>query len=190
MALAIILLSICQMKTLHSINLGRFGFPYYHLFLDGRVWSEWGMEYKTVYLQKGYPVFQAIGLDGKMHLVSVHRMIALALIPNPKPGVYDQINHIDGNPLNFNVNNLEWCDNTENQRHAARTGLHHRSISNDVVHAICKRLCDGESISSISKDMCIDHDKVRHISEGGYHDITKLYPLPNRKPWRTGAISQ
>lgn len=172
------------------IDLGRFGFPHYYLFLDGKVWSDYTMSYKTVYLQKGYPVCQCIGADGDDHLVSIHRMLALALIPNPKPGIYDQINHIDGNPANFSLSNLEWCDNTENQRHAARTGLHHRSISNEDAHTICKRLCNGESISDIARDMNIDHDKVRHISEGGYHDISKLYPLPNRKPWRTGAISQ
>lgn len=51
----------------------------------------------------------------------VHRLVALAWIPNPLG--LPQVNHIDGDKSNNHVSNLEWVDNAGNQRHSFRTGL-------------------------------------------------------------------
>ena len=54
----------------------------------------------------GYPMVN-LYYKGVSKNISVHRIVAMAFIPNPKN--YPQVNHIDGNKLNNNVNNLEWC---------------------------------------------------------------------------------
>lgn len=51
----------------------------------------------------------------------VHRLVA-ATFMCPTNG-RDQINHIDGNPRNNHLSNLEWCTQLENQQHARQTGL-------------------------------------------------------------------
>jgi hypothetical protein len=50
--------------------------------------------------------------SGKCFLI--HRLVAAAFIPNPND--YPQINHIDENPKNNRVENLEWCTALYNVR--------------------------------------------------------------------------
>ena len=62
-----------------------------------------------------------LSVNGKPSMKKLHRIVADAFISNPenKP----QINHKDGNKLNNNVSNLEWCTSSENHIHAFATGL-------------------------------------------------------------------
>lgn len=54
--------------------------------------------------------------DKKSKTWLVHRLVALAFIHETEGK--DYINHKDGNRLNNNVENLEWCDYEENNNHA------------------------------------------------------------------------
>lgn len=60
----------------------------------------------------GYPVCQFRLPDKKRVPHTIHRLKAIAFIPNPdnKP----QIHHKDGNPLNTDLSNFVWCDGSYN----------------------------------------------------------------------------
>lgn len=70
---------------------------------------------KIQFNNKGY-CFVCFKEKGKRKNLLVHRLVAEAFIPNPENKT--EVNHIDGNPKNNNINNLEWVTPSENRKHA------------------------------------------------------------------------
>jgi hypothetical protein len=68
----------------------------------------------------GY-VKRVLSKDGKNNCFTEHRLVALAFIDNPfsKP----QVNHKNGIKTDNRVENLEWCTNQENMKHARQSGF-------------------------------------------------------------------
>lgn len=60
-------------------------------------------------------------IDGKKRHYSVHRLVAMTWIPNPNR--LPIINHINGVKHDNRAENLEWCDQSHNRRHAHAMGL-------------------------------------------------------------------
>tara|TARA_R110000823_G_scaffold243158_1_gene367453 strand:+ start:41 stop:523 length:483 start_codon:yes stop_codon:yes gene_type:complete len=54
----------------------------------------------------------SVQVNKKQKHFFVHRLIAIAYIPNPTNLPF--INHIDCNRVNNNIDNLEWCSNMHN----------------------------------------------------------------------------
>lgn len=57
--------------------------------------------------------------------LAVHRMVADAFVENLK--VLNVVNHMDGNKLNNNSNNLEWCTHKHNIHHAIEAKLYEKT---------------------------------------------------------------
>lgn len=70
--------------------------------------------------KSGYHISNLCGPTGTK-CFSVHQLVAQAFIPDFIKGM--EINHIDGNPGNNCLSNLEISNPSHNQLHAVRTGL-------------------------------------------------------------------
>jgi len=58
--------------------------------------------------------------DNKIYAtIRIHRLIALTFLGES----HLEVNHIDGNKLNNNVDNLEYCSHSYNVKHACKLGL-------------------------------------------------------------------
>lgn len=70
----------------------------------------------SLYTNKEKRKYVCLYKNDKRKNVLVHRLVAQAFILNINN--YPEINHIDGNPSNNNVENLEWCNKSQNLKHA------------------------------------------------------------------------
>jgi len=102
----------------------------------------------------------------------IHRLMAANFIPNPEGKMF--INHIDGNPSNNNINNIEWCTKSENGIHAYKMGLnytnpkygeenHNSILNNEIVIQIRNRHKNGERQCDISADLNLSKSHVNSI---------------------------
>lgn len=75
----------------------------------------------------------------------IHRLVAQAFIPNPNN--YPQVNHIDENPNNCRVDNLEWCTAQYNVEYSiAKAVDQYNSITGETIKSF-------KSISKAAKEL-------------------------------------
>jgi hypothetical protein len=64
--------------------------------------------------------------NGKSKRLLVHRLVMIAFVPNPDN--FPQVNHMDENPSNNMLNNLEWCTPKYNMNYGEVAKTRHSKI--------------------------------------------------------------
>lgn len=146
----------------------------YFITKDGRVWTNSrknGIErFMKQYEMDGYLTVGLL-IGGKQKIFRVHRLVAMAFIPNPENKPY--INHIDGNRKNNCVGNLEWCTQKENVIHAIHTL--NKWSNTEKQRKIASKFCIKKR--KLTMDEARD---VRHLHfDAGYtiRELSNMYQL-------------
>lgn len=156
----------------------KFGYPKYLISSDGNVINTITGEYVTKrIIRKYYYVDLHRGKERKNYRLG--RLVAKYFIPNPKK--LPQVNHIDGNRLNDNVNNLEWVTASQNQIHKIalqkklgkyKTPKGNRKHTDKKILSVHELRKQGMKHKEIAKRLKMGISTVTHVLLGSRRKIS------------------
>lgn len=129
----------------------------------------------------------------KMHYV--HRLVAETFIENPENKPY--VNHIDGNPRNNRVSNLEWCTAKENTSHAMENGLlatgmntANGKFTDEQVEFIRECYAAGYSYRKLGRIFMTEHYAIMNIINGSSYKNVKQKKSERYSPLITSIVKK
>lgn len=128
----------------------------------------------------GYKQVKLYNNTGKTKSIVVHRLIAFTFLENPNE--YKYINHIDGNKLNNNLSNLQWCTSSQNNTHAYRTGL--KKPENYAGEACYFAKLTEKEVIAIREEYKLNKPFQRRLAEKYNTTITNINMIINRNTWK------
>jgi len=150
----------------------------YEISSHGRIRSKRKAEMVFRYHEFGYPQVE-LRIEGRRKLCNIHKLVAEHFIPNPLS--LPIINHIDGNPLNNKVINLEWCTQSHNINVSEK---HKEQARQSIVDARKSLPLDFYSPERQSARAISIRVQWEHSIEGSFFgsatELYKLYPILNR----------
>jgi len=144
------------------------GFDGYYISDHGDVWSarQSGRWLKPSLSNNGY---HTVGLrKNEVRVrVLVHRLVALAFIPNPRN--LPQVNHKDECKTNNVIDNLEWCTARYNSNYGTRNKRIRKPVINMDTHEKYESTTAAANATGISEsaicEVC-NHKPKRHTAGG------------------------
>lgn len=137
-------------------------YPSYKISKDGRIYSK---KYKRILScykcdERKREIVSLARKDGKITRWFVHRLIALAYIPNPNN--YLVVNHLDGDSLNNKVENLEWTSHSGNGQHAYDIGINTNQRKVIQLSKDDKEIKTFDSIASAARSIGVTSGSIHY----------------------------
>ena len=128
--------------------------------------------------KNGYLQF-ALNKNAKRKMVYVHIIVAETFIENINDNLV--VNHKDGNKLNNNIDNLEWCSYSENNLHSYRKL--NRITSNEgctpksvyIIDTTSKSLKCFNSIAETSREIKLSTTQINRYIHSNKKMERKIY---------------
>ena len=135
----------------------------YFIYDNGKIQNIKTKNFLKPYKSTNGYLYIKIVRDKKHHHIKIHRIVADAFIPNPYN--LPQVNHKDGNKLNNNVNNLEWCSCSQNIKHGFDNNLYKKrpALPRKINQYDLKGnfIKTWDKIKDIEKEYSVSHTAIR-----------------------------
>ena len=159
------------MKSILERNLGFMGYPDYSVDTEGNIWSIGYNNTKEIKKMKpaktkgGY-LRLPLTINNKAKSYLVHRLVALAFIPNPNN--YLEVNHKNEDKTDNRVENLEWCDRSYNINYGNRLTKFANSISKSVIQYTLDGVFvrEWKSVAEIRREKGYDPSYISRCCRG------------------------
>lgn len=103
----------------------------YCISTSGRVYSGYTEKLLEPQNNHGYLQLFVRTDTGQYATKGIHRLVAETFIPNPE--CLNTVNHIDNDPTNNKVANLEWLSHAANVRHSQAMVIEQRDLSGNIL---------------------------------------------------------
>ena len=137
-----------------------------HMMFKNNIVEKKQIKLLKLYTNKQGRVYISLYKNGHRKNCIVHRLVAGAFLDNPQG--LPEVNHIDGNPSNNFVKNLEWCTKKYNAQHAYYNNLTVLRARNESEKKTVIR-SDGkiyESIRSCAREMGVTQRSINDALQG------------------------
>lgn len=169
-------------EGLYSVsNLGRiYSRPRFVKGKNGTEYWKKGRFLKPQTNPKGY-LFVNLCKDGYVKLFLVHRLVAIAFIPNPLN--LPLINHKDGIKKNIKPDNLEWSTESNNVQHSYDMGLQSKrgvKTSNTILNE--------DLVVEIRNKFSKEEMTKKELAKKYRVSLSSIYSIISRRTWNWEGI--
>lgn len=140
------------------------GYPGYYISNLGRVWRVTTRHYlQPSEKENGYYQVNMFAANGKRKKEYIHRLVALAFLPNPDG--LPEVDHIDRDRSNNNLENLRWVSRSENQRNKNNKI---KIVDRYGKETLCESVTDAAEFCGCNRSSIYDWLSGRCQSKEGY----------------------